>query len=69
MIGREKHREEVRRKPVPVPERNISGLERTSVNEVAGDESGQQGDEDNDGEEQVAEEKFRDARNYGSAEE
>src|SRR5713226_7121328 len=66
VIGREKHREKVRRKPVPVLERNISGFERASVNEIARDESRKKTDEESCSEQRVAEEKFGDARNCGS---
>src|SRR6266403_883712 len=65
VIGREEHVEEGGREPEPVPERDIAGFESASVNEIAREESGQQADEDNGGEEQVAEEKFRNARNCG----
>src|SRR5712692_4836908 len=51
VIGREKHGQEVRRKPVPVLERNICGFESASVNEIARDESREQTDQENGGEE------------------
>ena len=65
VIGRKEHVEEGGREPEPVPERDIAGFESASVDKIAGDERGQQADEDNGGEEQVAEEKFRNARNCG----
>ena len=42
MIGRKKNGNKMGRKPVPVLERNVTGFERTSINEVARDESGEQ---------------------------
>src|SRR6266704_3656134 len=62
VIGREKHGQEVRRKPVPVPEGDIAGFEEVAVNEKAREESGEKTDEESCGEEQVAEEESRDAR-------
>ena len=62
MIGRKKHGKEARRKPVPIAERDVAGIEGAAVNEVASDESGEEADEENGGEERVAEEEFRDAR-------
>ena len=61
MVGGEKHGEEARRKPVPVAERNIARFEGAAVNEIAGAESGKQTNEENGGEERMAEEKFRNA--------
>jgi len=42
MIGRKKDGKKIGGKPVPVLERNVTGFERTSINEVARDESGEQ---------------------------
>jgi len=67
VIGGEEHIEEGGREPEPVPKRDVTGFESASVNKIVRDESGQHADEDNGGEEQVAEEKFRDVRNCGSA--
>ncbi len=64
VIGREEHAEENRRGPEPVAEWNISGFERASVNQIAGDESGEKTNEESGGEEKVAEEKFGDAWHY-----
>ena len=61
VIGREEDVEESRREPEPVPEPDVARLERTAVNKIARYESGEQTDQKNDGEERVAEEKFRDA--------
>ena len=61
MIGRKKDGKKIGGKPVPVLERNVTGFERTSINEVARDESGEQTNQENGGKEQVAEEKLRDA--------
>ncbi len=43
VIGREEHAEENGRGPEPVAERNISGFERASVNQIAGGEDWQGG--------------------------
>ena len=69
VIGREEHVEEGGREPEPIPERDVTGFESASVNKIARDERRQQAGEDNGGEEQVAEEEFRDARNCGGARE
>src|SRR6266478_2504745 len=65
VIGREKHREKVRRKPVPVLERNICGFEWATVNQIARDKGGEESDEESCGEQKVTKEKFGDARNCG----
>ncbi len=65
VIGREEHAEENGRGPEPVAERNISGFERASVNQIAGDESGEKAGKEGGGEEEVAEEKFGDAQHCG----
>src|SRR5258708_2920046 len=62
VVGGEKHGQEARRKPVPVAEWNVAGFEGAAVNEIAGDESGKETDEENCGEQAVAEEKVRNAR-------
>ena len=49
MVGGEEHVEECGREPQPVSKRDITGFESASVNEIAGDESGEQADEENDG--------------------
>jgi len=61
VIGREKDREKVGRKPVPPAEWNVSRFERITVNDVAGDESRKQAQEENGREERVAKEKFGNA--------
>jgi len=63
VIGREEHAEKDGRGPEPVAERDISGFERASVNEIARDEGGKQTDEESCGEQNVAQEEFGDARN------
>src|SRR5713101_1705516 len=62
VVRGEKHGQEARRKPVPVAERNVAGFKGAAVNEIAGDESGEKTDDENSGEQTVAEEKFRNAR-------
>src|SRR6266478_1421610 len=52
MIGKKKDGKKIGGKPVPVLERNVTGFERTSINEVARDESGEQTNQENGGKEQ-----------------
>ena len=65
VIGGEEHAEENGGGPKPVAERNISGFERASVNQIARDESGKETDEESCGEQKVKEEEFGEARNCG----
>ncbi len=62
VIGREEHGEKDGRAPRPVLERNVAGLERIAVNEITSDESGKKADENDNGEERMAEEELREAR-------
>ena len=62
MIGGEKHAKESRRAPKPVFEWDVAGLERASIDDVAGHQRGQYANDENDSEEYVAKEKFRDAQ-------
>ncbi len=62
VIGGEEHTEKDGRGPEPVVERNISGFERASVNQIARDESREKTDEESCGKQKVAEEKLGDAR-------
>jgi len=65
VIGGEEHAKENGRGPEPLAERNISGFQRTSVNQIARDESGKKTEEERGGEQKVAEEEFGEARNCG----
>ena len=66
VIGREKHREEVRRRPVPLSKGNIAGLKKASVDEIARDGGGEQADKHDHGEKNVAREELRDGRDFCS---
>ena len=61
VVGGKEHFEKNGGRPQPMPERNVAGFERAAVNNVAGDESGEQADEEDDGEERMSEKKFGDA--------
>ncbi len=65
VIGGEEHAEENGGGPEPVAERNISGFEWATVNQIARDKGGEESDEESCGEQKVTKEKFGDARNCG----
>ncbi len=65
VIGGEEHAEENGGGPEPVAERNISGFEWATVNQIARDIGGEESDEESCGEQKVTKEKFGDARNCG----
>jgi len=67
VIRREEDGEKNWRTPEPIAEGDVAGFERVTVDDVARDENGQQTKEDDNGEKKMTDEKFRSARNGGSA--
>jgi len=51
VVGGEEYFQKSGGKPQPLAKRDVAGFEGAAVNDVAGDESGEQADEENDGEE------------------
>src|SRR6266436_5622672 len=66
VIRGEKHIEEGWREPEPIFDGDVAGFESAAEDDIPRDESGQQANEDDSGKEKMAQEKIRNARDFGS---
>src|SRR5260370_5052272 len=66
VIRSEEHIEEGWREPQPIFDGDVAGFEGAAEDDIARDESGQKANEDDSGKEKMAQEKIRNAREFGS---